>query len=166
MKLGGEVSLFPSNKWKNDLKDEMTSRCARGSLGLILKTISSPKKIFSSGRGCPGERWSHHPWRDLTNLSIWHFGTWFTGKPGSAGGMVRLYNLRGLFQPKLLWDSVTSCWFLGFYVSTFSHPDFSVGSVQSMSLPEGSPGAGDKTCLCQSYAAVPGCKHSTVCCCS
>lgn len=41
-----------------------------------------------------------HPGRCLKDIKLWHLGTWFSGALGTAGGMVGLNNLRGLFQPK------------------------------------------------------------------
>lgn len=36
---------------------------------------------------------------------MWHLGTWFYGKHGSAGLEVGFNEGRGLFQPKLFYDS-------------------------------------------------------------
>jgi len=41
----------------------MALRCARGGSDWILGNISSQKEWSSIGTGCPGKRWSHHPWR-------------------------------------------------------------------------------------------------------
>lgn len=35
-----------------------------------------------------------------------HFGTWFSGRPGSVRVMVGLNDFRGLFQPVRFWASL------------------------------------------------------------
>lgn len=37
---------------------------------------------------------------------MWHFGTWVKGGLGSVGGLVGLDELKGVFQPKLFYNSV------------------------------------------------------------
>lgn len=36
---------------------------------------------------------------------MWHMGTWVNGGLGSAGSLVGLDNLRGVFQNKLFYNS-------------------------------------------------------------
>ena len=44
------------------------SGCAREGLYWILGKISSPKGLSITGTGCPGKRWSHHPWKYLKDV--------------------------------------------------------------------------------------------------
>jgi len=44
----------------------------------------------------------HHPWRCSKNVYMWHFGIWFS-RHGGVGVMVGLDDLRGLFQPMILY---------------------------------------------------------------
>jgi len=70
----------------------------------FLHQPSTPKGLSSIGIGCPGKGLSHHPWRSLEDVQTWHFRTWFSGWLGSVRFMVRLNDLRGLFQPKQFYD--------------------------------------------------------------
>lgn len=63
----------------------------------ILAKISSPTRLSSPDTGCLGQWWSHHTWRDLTDMWIFLLATWFGGGCGSAAGMVWLDGLEGLF---------------------------------------------------------------------
>jgi len=47
---------------------DMASSCVRGGLDWILGKISLLKEWSSIGTGCPGKRWSHHPWRRSKNV--------------------------------------------------------------------------------------------------
>ena len=38
---------------------------------------------------------------------MWHLGTWFGGGLGSVTLVVGLHDLKGLFQPKWFYDSMT-----------------------------------------------------------
>lgn len=69
----------------------------RKGLNWVLAKLPSPRRLSSPGTGCLGQWWSHHSWRDLTDLWMFLLGTWFSGGLGSAGGMVWLDDLRGLF---------------------------------------------------------------------
>lgn len=59
--------------------------------------------LSSPGAGCPGQWWSHRPWKCSNNVWLWHMGSWAGGERGGggdgAGLMVGLHYLRGLFQP-------------------------------------------------------------------
>lgn len=89
------------------------------SLSCILGRTPSPKWLSSAGRDCPG-KWSHRPWRHSKDAEMQHSVMWFSG--GSAGLMVRLDDLKGLFQAKQCYDSLeqlfspqkvhwcSSCW--------------------------------------------------------
>jgi len=48
--------------------EEMASSCAIGDLDWILGKKPSPKGLSSTGTGCPGKRWGHHPWRYLKDV--------------------------------------------------------------------------------------------------
>jgi len=76
----------------------MASSCVRGGFDWILWKISSLKGLSSSGTGCPGQWWSHHPWRYLKDVQAWCLGTWFSGGLGSVRLMVGLDDLKDLFQ--------------------------------------------------------------------
>lgn len=52
------------------------------------------------GTGCPEQWWSHHPWRVLKAVSMWHLETWVSSGLGSPQGTVGLGDLRGFFQPQ------------------------------------------------------------------
>ena len=72
---------------------------AQGLVGILGK-ISSQKGLRSSGTGCPGKWWRHHPWRELKDVQTWRCGTGFSGGLGSMRFTVGLDDLKGLFQPK------------------------------------------------------------------
>jgi len=72
--------------------------CVRGYLDCTLGKISLLKEWSSIGPGCPGNWWTHHPWRCSKNLQTWHFGTWFS-RHGGVGLTVGLGDLTGIFQP-------------------------------------------------------------------
>lgn len=63
------------------------------------------KGLSGTRTGCPGQWWNSHFWRDLTDMWTWQLGAWVSAGLGSAGGIVRLYGLKGLFQPKPSCDS-------------------------------------------------------------
>lgn len=51
---------------------------------------------------------------------MWHLGLWLSGEIGSAGVMVGLDDLRGIFQPKLFYDCISRrprIWVLSPYAS-------------------------------------------------
>lgn len=56
--------------------------------------ISLPKGVSSTRRGCPRKRLSHHSWRNLKAVLMWHLGTQFTDILGSVRFTVELDNLR------------------------------------------------------------------------
>jgi len=76
----------------------LASSCARGGLDWILGKMSSLKEWSDIGTGCPGKQWIHHPWRCSKNVSMRHFGTWFSRR-GGDGMVLGLVALGGLFQP-------------------------------------------------------------------
>jgi len=84
----------------------MASSCARGGLHWMLENDSSPKGLTSTGRGCLGKWLSHHSWRYLKDVWKWHLGTWFSGGLDSVRLEYGLNDLKGLFQPKLFYDSI------------------------------------------------------------
>lgn len=49
----------------------------------------------------------HQSWRYLKDLQIWCLGTWISGEFGSVNLMAKLGDIMGLFQLKLLYDSMT-----------------------------------------------------------
>lgn len=63
----------------------MTSSCIRGGLYWILGKTSLWKELLSIGTGCPGQWLSHHPWRYLKDMQMWHLGTRPSCGLGSAG---------------------------------------------------------------------------------
>jgi len=85
----------------------MASSCIRWGLDWMLGKISLLKEWSGTGTGCPGRWWGPHPWRCSKNVWMWHFGIWFD-RHGVVGRMVGLDDLRGPFQPVVLWfyDSV------------------------------------------------------------
>lgn len=44
---------------------EKDTCCTRSGLDWKLEKTSSLKGLFSPGTGCPGQGWSHHPWRSI-----------------------------------------------------------------------------------------------------
>lgn len=60
----------------------------------------------STGTGCPGKRLSHHRWKYLKDMSMWHSGMWFSGGFGNDGLTLGLDNLKGIFQPDRCHDSM------------------------------------------------------------
>jgi len=56
----------------------MASSCVRGGLDWILGKISLLREWSGTGPGCPGQWWSHHPWRGSKTVWMWHLGTWFS----------------------------------------------------------------------------------------
>ena len=68
------------------------------SLDWILGKKTLLKEWSGTGRGCPGQWWSPHPWKGSKNVWMWHFGIWFS-RHGGVGLTVGLDDLRGLFQP-------------------------------------------------------------------
>ena len=64
------------------------------------------KEWSGLGPGCPGRWWSPHPWRGSKNVWMWHFRTGFS-RHGGVGLAFGLGDLRGLFQPMILWSLKT-----------------------------------------------------------
>ena len=65
------------------------------------------KEWSGLGPGCPGQWGSPRPWRGSRTVWMWHFRTWFS-RHGGVGVTVGLDDLRGLFQPQWLYDSVAA----------------------------------------------------------
>ena len=80
----------------------MASSYIRGGSDCILGKTALLKERSCIGTGCRGRWWSPHPWRSSKNVWIWHFGIWFS-RHGGVGVTVGLDDLRGLFQPMILW---------------------------------------------------------------
>ncbi|KAK4829102.1 LOW QUALITY PROTEIN: hypothetical protein QYF61_002053 [Mycteria americana] len=60
-------------------------KLCQGRFRLDIRTNFFTEKVASTGTGCPGKWLSHHPWRLMVGLD----------------------DLKGLFQPKLFYDSMT-----------------------------------------------------------
>lgn len=71
--------------------EETASSCYKGGLSWILGILFF---LFSSGKVCLGQWWSPHPWRDLTDVWMWHLGTWVGGGLGRARGSLALLSQR------------------------------------------------------------------------
>ena len=92
------VSLF--SRVTSDRTTGNNLKLCWGGLDWILRKMSSLKGLSSTGTGCPGKWLSHHPWRYLKDVQLWHLGTWFSGGLGSDRLKVGFNGLKGLFQPK------------------------------------------------------------------
>ena len=51
-------------------------------------------------------RFFKYPRGYLKEVQMWHLGMWFSGGLGSVRVMVGLNDIKGLFQPKLFYDSI------------------------------------------------------------
>jgi len=85
----------------------------QGRFRLDFKKNSSQKEWSGTGTGCPGRWWSHHPWRCLRTVEMWHWGTWLVGIMGLQFDWMILM----IFPtPVILWFS--------FYPHPFLSPGF------------------------------------------
>lgn len=62
-------------------------------MGSLANSESSPSLV------CSVEVVESQSWRDLKEMYMWHFKTWFSGGLGSTRLMLKLDDLKGLFQP-------------------------------------------------------------------
>ena len=111
----------------------MASICTRGGLDWIIEKNSSLKGFSSIGTGCLGKWSSHHPWRNLKDVQIWHLGTWFSGGLGSVRFTVGLNVLKGLFQPKWFCDSINSAIVQNLTLKWLMHREGAVGRLKEAS---------------------------------
>lgn len=65
----------------------------------IEKKKSSTKGWSNTGKDCPGQWWSHQPWKHLKDVWMRHLGTWVSGELGGVKLMAGPGHLGGLFQP-------------------------------------------------------------------
>jgi len=88
----------------------MDLSCTRGGSGWIWGKISSQKKWWGIGTGCPWGWWNHRPWRCSRKGCTLHWVAWWYSGDGL---MVGLGDLRVLFQPEWLYEFVWWWWFDG-----------------------------------------------------
>ena len=70
----GRVDLF--SHLTGDRVKGNAFRLHKGRFRLDMKKKTSQKEWWGSGTGCPGEWWSHRPWRCSRNTWMWQWGTW------------------------------------------------------------------------------------------